>query len=84
MLAADTGESLRNARVTFAPGGQRVAPVFTDSHGRFWLTNLRADRYTVAAHKPGFANAADTVLQTLSKTIARSKMSKYVRQAGSR
>jgi hypothetical protein len=58
VLAADTGEPLRKARVTLAPAGSHAPFVFTDGEGRYAFANLTAGRYTVAAHKAGFANAA--------------------------
>jgi hypothetical protein len=54
VVAADGGESLRNARVTIS--GPSSAPrVFTDGDGRFSFSNLTFGRYTLLVRKAGYA-----------------------------
>lgn len=69
VLAADTGEPLRKARVTLAPAGTAVSSAFTDGEGRYTFTSLTAGRYTVAARKAGFTNAAFGALRLSSPAI---------------
>jgi hypothetical protein len=57
VVAADSREPLRNARVAIA-GMSNVAPVFTGEDGRFVFAGLPPGRYIVSARKPGYAATA--------------------------
>jgi hypothetical protein len=54
VVAAESNEPLRNARVTLA-GDSSVPPTFTGNDGRFTFSALPAGRYTVSARKAGYA-----------------------------
>src|SRR3979490_1597945 len=54
VLAADTGDPVRNARVALNDD-ERVAPVLTAGHGRFALTAIAAGQHVVSAAKTGYA-----------------------------
>jgi hypothetical protein len=68
VVAADTREPLRNARVSLA-GSSRVPPVFTDDDGRFAFTDLSPGRYAISARKSGYA-AVSGALAGMTKTTA--------------
>ena len=53
VVAADTGEPLRNARIALMPG-EDLRPVLTDAEGRFVVVAVPAPRALTAA-KTGFA-----------------------------
>jgi hypothetical protein len=55
VVAVDSNEPLRNARVALGGAPTAVAPVFTDNDGRFAFTGLPAGHYTVSARKAGYA-----------------------------
>ena len=64
VVAADTGQPLRRARVTlanllspFTPAERTVPRTLTDDDGRFALINIAAGSYTVAASKSGYTSA---------------------------
>src|SRR5262245_10684948 len=57
VVAAESGEPLRNARVALAGTGS-VAPVFTSSDGRFVFAGLTDGRYTLSARKAGYVATA--------------------------
>ncbi len=52
VVAANTGEPLRKARVALSSVPE---PVFTDNEGLFAFTNLPAGRYTLTVRKTGYA-----------------------------
>ena len=54
VVAADSREPLRNARVALA-GVSSVPPVFTGDDGRFVFARLPPGRYIVSARKAGYA-----------------------------
>jgi hypothetical protein len=54
VLAADTGDPIRNARVALNDD-EHVAAVLTDGDGRFALTAIAAGRHIVSAAKTGYA-----------------------------
>ena len=54
VVAADTQEPLRNARVALG-GISSVQPVFTGDDGRFLFSNLPSGKYTLSARKAGYA-----------------------------
>jgi carboxypeptidase family protein len=55
VLAADTGDPIRKARVAAEADVATVPPVFTDADGRFTIAGLAPARYTLAATRPGYA-----------------------------
>ena len=63
VVAADTGQPLRRARVTlanllspFPPFEKTVPRTLTDDDGRFALTNIAAGSYSVTAYKSGYTS----------------------------
>jgi len=54
VVAADSREPLRNARVAIA-GISNVPPIFTGDDGRFVFTSLPPGHYIVSARKAGYA-----------------------------
>ena len=54
VVAADTQEPLRNARVALG-GISSVQPVVTGDDGRFLFLNLPSGQYTLSARKAGYA-----------------------------
>jgi protocatechuate 3,4-dioxygenase beta subunit len=57
VVAADSGEPLRNARVALAGTGS-IPPAFTSSDGRFVFAGLTDGRYTLSARKAGYVATA--------------------------
>ena len=73
VLAADTGDPIRNARV--GTGGEPDAPVaLTDAEGRFALASVPAERHELSVAKTGYAagsgGATDGVEIRLDKGAA--------------
>lgn len=59
VLAADTGEPVRKARVTLSTFPDGTSPlVLTDNAGRFVFSSVPAGQYTILARKAGFATTA--------------------------
>jgi hypothetical protein len=54
VVAAESGEPLRNARVALTGTGN-TPPVFTTSDGRFVFEGLADGHYTISARKAGYA-----------------------------
>src|SRR5437764_6043587 len=57
VVAADTGDVIRKARVTAEAVNVTVTPVFTDVEGRFAIGGLPPGRYVVTAVKAGYSKA---------------------------
>ncbi len=56
MIAADSREPVRKARVDLIPSvGERLDPIYADTDGRFEFTAVTGGRYTLSAWKSGFA-----------------------------
>src|SRR6266545_4503854 len=55
VISAETGDSVRKARVTTAIDGGSPARVFTDGDGRFEIPSLPAGRYGITVSKAGYA-----------------------------
>jgi len=70
VVAADTGDALRKARIMASAEGARVDPVFSDADGRFQFVNLPAGRYVLSAAKAGFATTKYGARRTLEQPIA--------------
>jgi hypothetical protein len=60
VIADDTGDPVRNARVELT-GPQAAQVTLTDADGRFALTAPSGGRYSVAASKTGFARSDATL-----------------------
>jgi hypothetical protein len=54
VVAAETGDPVRKARVTADSEVGRAPTVYSDADGRFTIAGLAPGRYIVAAQKPGF------------------------------
>ena len=57
ILTADTGRPLKRARVFVTGTGRGGHSDVTDDQGRYQVTNLPADTYTITASKAGFVDA---------------------------
>jgi hypothetical protein len=66
VVAEETGDPLRNARVVLSPGAAEAPVVLTDGDGRFAFGRLPAGRYTVSATKSGYAGSS-----ALARTAVR-------------
>src|SRR5712691_9114342 len=55
VVAAESGDPLRNARVALSPGTTDIPLVLTDAEGRFSFTSLPSGTYSVSASKSGYA-----------------------------
>src|SRR5438067_13921460 len=55
VVSAETGDPLRNVRVTALSGTGVTAPVRTDPDGRFVISGLAAGRYRLTAAKAGYS-----------------------------
>jgi hypothetical protein len=55
VVAADSNQPLRNARVTLT-GDSSTPPAFTGNDGRFSFAGLPPGRYTISARKAGYAS----------------------------
>src|SRR4051812_42364870 len=64
VVSAETGDPLRNARVTALSGTGVTAPVRTDGDGRFVISGLAAGLYQVSAAKSGYSETAFKRQQT--------------------
>jgi hypothetical protein len=57
VLTADTARPVKRARVVVSGGGRGGRTAITDDQGRYRLSELSADTYTVSASKGGFVDA---------------------------
>jgi hypothetical protein len=57
VLTADTARPVKRARVIVSGGGRGGRTATTDDQGRYRVTDLAADSYTVTASKNGFVDA---------------------------
>ena len=57
VLTADTGRPVKRARVLVTAGGRQSRALTTDDQGRFRITGLAADAYTITASRTGFVDA---------------------------
>src|SRR5262245_41287648 len=57
ILTADTGRPVKRARVFVTGTGRGGHSDVTDDQGRYQITNLPADSYTITASKAGFVDA---------------------------
>jgi Carboxypeptidase regulatory-like domain len=58
VVAADTDDALRHARIRTTSSEGRAPIVLSDGDGRFCVTGLPAGRFTVTATKAGYAKAS--------------------------
>jgi protocatechuate 3,4-dioxygenase beta subunit len=58
VVSAETGDAIRNARVTIVPAQDGSPTVLADGDGRFEFTGLAPATYTVSAAKSGFAGSS--------------------------
>jgi len=65
VLSAETGDPLRNARITALSSTGVTARVRTDRDGRFLISGLAAGRYRVTAAKAGYSETAFKRQQTI-------------------
>lgn len=56
VVAADTGQPIKRARVVVSGAGRGGRSTLTDDQGRYLVTDVPAGSYTVGASKAGFVN----------------------------
>src|ERR1700712_4758664 len=61
VTSAETGDPLRNARVSLTPSAGDRPLVLTDAEGRFGFDSLPPGSYAISAAKSGYASAASSV-----------------------
>lgn len=69
VVAAESGDPLRNARVVLSPATIEGPLVLTDGEGRFAFTALPAGTYSVSAAKSGYAGSASSVRNAAARRV---------------
>jgi protocatechuate 3,4-dioxygenase beta subunit len=70
VVSAETGDSIRNARVSIVPApDNNSATLLADGDGRFEFTGLAAGTYTLSAAKPGLAGSSPSAKNPRERPI---------------